>query len=117
MVFRSHPIGACCILSGRLQRFIPQKLAHFEEHILTLHTGCTKSKHMGVRAGLELRVSCNDKVLNDMKGSLSWVFSDKDVAHRSLCNALSLVALGVFGDINNVNTADIRRGLSMWVDC
>jgi hypothetical protein len=27
------------MLSGRLQGFIPQKLAHFEEHILTLHTG------------------------------------------------------------------------------
>jgi hypothetical protein len=26
------------MLSGRLQGFIPQKLAHFEEHILTLHT-------------------------------------------------------------------------------
>jgi hypothetical protein len=39
MVFRSHPIGACCVRSGRLQGFIPQKLAHFEEHILTLHTG------------------------------------------------------------------------------
>jgi hypothetical protein len=38
MVFRSHPIGACCVRSGRLQGFIPQKLAHFEEHILTLHT-------------------------------------------------------------------------------
>jgi hypothetical protein len=38
MVFRSHPIGACCMRSGRLQGFIPQKLAHFEEHILTLHT-------------------------------------------------------------------------------
>jgi hypothetical protein len=40
MVFRSHPIGACCVRSGRLQGFIPQKLAHFEEHILTLHTVC-----------------------------------------------------------------------------
>jgi hypothetical protein len=39
MVFRSHPIGACCMRSGRLQGFIPQKLAHFDEHILTLHTG------------------------------------------------------------------------------
>jgi hypothetical protein len=40
MVFCSHPIaiGACCMLSGRLRGFIPQKLAHFEEHILTLHT-------------------------------------------------------------------------------
>jgi hypothetical protein len=38
MVFRSHPIGACCVRSGRLQGFIPQKLARFEEHILTLHT-------------------------------------------------------------------------------
>jgi hypothetical protein len=38
MVFRSHPIGACCMLSGRLQSFIPQKLALFEVHILTLHT-------------------------------------------------------------------------------
>jgi hypothetical protein len=38
MVFRSLPIGACFMLSGRLQGFIPQKLAHFEEHILTLHT-------------------------------------------------------------------------------
>jgi hypothetical protein len=38
MVFRSHPIGACCMLSGRLQGFIHQKLAHFEEHILMLHT-------------------------------------------------------------------------------
>jgi hypothetical protein len=38
MVFRSHPIGACCMRSCRLQGFIPQKLAHFEEHILTLHT-------------------------------------------------------------------------------
>jgi hypothetical protein len=38
MVFRSHPIGAYCMLSGRLQGFIHQKLAHFEEHILTLHT-------------------------------------------------------------------------------
>jgi hypothetical protein len=38
MVFRSHPIGACCMLSGQLQGFIPQKMAHFEEHILTLHT-------------------------------------------------------------------------------
>jgi hypothetical protein len=38
MVFRSHLIGACCVRSGRLQGFIPQKLAHFEEHILTLHT-------------------------------------------------------------------------------
>jgi hypothetical protein len=26
------------VRSGRLQGFIPQKLAHFEEHILTLHT-------------------------------------------------------------------------------
>jgi hypothetical protein len=26
------------MLSGRLQGFIPQKLAHFEEHIVTLHT-------------------------------------------------------------------------------
>jgi hypothetical protein len=26
------------MLSGRLQGFIPQKMAHFEEHILTLHT-------------------------------------------------------------------------------
>jgi hypothetical protein len=26
------------MLSDRLQEFIPQKLAHFEEHILTLHT-------------------------------------------------------------------------------
>jgi hypothetical protein len=41
MVFRSHPIGACCMFSGRLQGFIPQKLAHFEEHILTMHTGCS----------------------------------------------------------------------------
>jgi hypothetical protein len=40
MVFRSHPIGACCMRSGRLQGFIPQNLAHFEEHILTLHTAC-----------------------------------------------------------------------------
>jgi hypothetical protein len=40
MVFRSHPIGACCVLSGRLQGFIPKKMAHFEEHILTLHTAC-----------------------------------------------------------------------------
>jgi hypothetical protein len=39
MVFRSHPIGACCMLSGRLQGFIPKKNAHFEELILTLHTG------------------------------------------------------------------------------
>jgi hypothetical protein len=38
MVFRSHPIGACCVRSGRLQGFIPQELTHFEEHILTLHT-------------------------------------------------------------------------------
>jgi hypothetical protein len=28
------------MLSGRLQGFIPQTLAHFEEHILTLHTAC-----------------------------------------------------------------------------
>jgi hypothetical protein len=40
MVFRSHPNGASCMLSGRLQGFIPQKLAHFEENILTLHTAC-----------------------------------------------------------------------------
>jgi hypothetical protein len=46
MVFRSHPIGAYSLLSGRLQGFIPQKLAHFEEHILTLHT---------VRAHIPLR--------------------------------------------------------------
>jgi Ran GTPase-activating protein (RanGAP) involved in mRNA processing and transport len=39
MVFRSQPLGACCMLSGRLQGFIPQKLAHFEEHMLTLHIG------------------------------------------------------------------------------
>jgi hypothetical protein len=35
-----HPIDACYMLSGRLQSFIPRKRAHFEEHILTLHTGC-----------------------------------------------------------------------------
>jgi hypothetical protein len=45
MVFRSHPIGACCMRSGRLQAFIPQKMAHFEEHILTLHTVCAVRQH------------------------------------------------------------------------
>jgi hypothetical protein len=44
MVFRSHPIGACCVRSGRLRGFIPQKLAHFEEHILTLHMHTARSK-------------------------------------------------------------------------
>jgi hypothetical protein len=29
------------MLSGRLQGFIPPKLAHFEEHILALHKACT----------------------------------------------------------------------------
>jgi hypothetical protein len=32
--------------SGRLQGFIPQKLAHFEEHILTLHTACTEENFL-----------------------------------------------------------------------
>jgi hypothetical protein len=50
MVFRSHPIGACCVRSVRLQGFIPQKLAHFEEHILTLHRArslncCSSKQH------------------------------------------------------------------------
>jgi hypothetical protein len=50
MVFRSHPIGACCVRSGRLQGFIPQKLAHFEEHILTLHTACACETQKGLHA-------------------------------------------------------------------
>jgi hypothetical protein len=45
MVFRSHPIGACCMRSGRLYGFIPQTLAHFEEHILTLHTARVQRCH------------------------------------------------------------------------
>jgi hypothetical protein len=38
--FCSHPIGACCMLSGRLQGFIPRKWTHLQDHILTLHTAC-----------------------------------------------------------------------------
>jgi hypothetical protein len=34
----SHPIGACCMLYGRLQGFIPRKPAKFQDHILRLHT-------------------------------------------------------------------------------
>jgi hypothetical protein len=37
-VFCSHPIGASCMLYGRLQGFIPRKPAKFQDHILRLHT-------------------------------------------------------------------------------
>jgi hypothetical protein len=56
MVFRSHPIGACCVRSGRLQGFIPQKLAHFEEHILTLHT--VREHWQPSERGLKIPASC-----------------------------------------------------------
>jgi hypothetical protein len=49
------PIGVCCMLSGRLQGFIPQKMAHFEEHILTLHTEHAKHFELTVHvAGVVL---------------------------------------------------------------
>jgi hypothetical protein len=34
----SQPIGACCMLSDQFQGFIAQKIAHFQDHILTLQT-------------------------------------------------------------------------------
>jgi hypothetical protein len=36
------------MLSGRLQGFIPRELAHFQDHVLTLHTAFTfrcRSRH------------------------------------------------------------------------
>jgi hypothetical protein len=36
IVFCSNPIGACCMLSGRFQGFIPPKWAHFHDHILSI---------------------------------------------------------------------------------
>jgi hypothetical protein len=78
---------------------------------------CTKSKRMGVTAGLELKVAASDKILLGMQGSPSWVFSDSGAEHKSLCNALTLVALGIFGDMNNPDAHTIRRGLSTWIEC
>jgi hypothetical protein len=38
--------------SGRLQGFIPQKLAHFEEHILMLHTARSYVQKLPLRMPL-----------------------------------------------------------------
>jgi hypothetical protein len=57
-------------------------------------TGTAISKCGGVRAGLELRVFSSDKTLLGVQGSMSFVFSDANSGHKSLCNALAMIALG-----------------------
>jgi hypothetical protein len=52
--------------------------------------GTAISKCGGVRAGLELRVFSSDKTLLGVQGSISFVFSDTNSGHKSLCNAFSI---------------------------
>jgi hypothetical protein len=37
-VLISHPIGACCLLSGQIHAFNSQKCAHLQDHMLMVHT-------------------------------------------------------------------------------
>jgi hypothetical protein len=70
--------------------------------------GTAISKCGGVRAGLELRVFSSDKTLLGVQGPISFVFSDTNSGHKSLCNASAMIALGTFGgpvhviDLNNM---------------
>jgi hypothetical protein len=53
------------MLSVRLQGFIPQKLAHFEKHILTLHT----VRRQGERINMFINMNIRVKAVGQAKGS------------------------------------------------